>query len=167
MNPGVTRLAIIVALVVGGIAVLANGFPDGQTQAAPTRSSEPSPSEEPSPAESPAEEEIVGQQEGVLVQVLNGTYTPGLAADFQAQLEQQGGYVHAGDPGDAPDKPIADTVVYFRVDKSRAQNQADAKLLARTYLDDAPVERLPEAYESVTDDAADVIVVLGEDVASA
>jgi hypothetical protein len=169
VNPGVTRLAIVVALVVGGIAVLANGFSGGETQAAPPTTSEPSPSESPSPTESPGDGEIVARQEGVLVQVLNGTFRPGLAADFQTTLEEQGGYVHAGDPADAPEKPIVDTVVYFRPDDDARQNEADAELLSKTYLGDAPVERLPATYkpQSVTDPAADVIVVLGEDMAGA
>jgi hypothetical protein len=49
MNPGVSRLAIVIALVIGGVALLANGFSDGETVAAPRDSSSPSPSESPSP----------------------------------------------------------------------------------------------------------------------
>lgn len=162
MNPGVTRLVIVLALVVGGIGVLAAGFGD-ETEAAPSPSTEPSPSVSESPSPQPEDGEVVGEK-GALVQVFNGTFTPGLAADFQATLEQEG-YIHAGDPGDAPDKPIVDTIVYFRRDDTARQNEADAQLLSDTYLAGAPVERLPSTYEDVTDPAADVIVVLGEDMA--
>jgi hypothetical protein len=169
VNPGVTRLVIVLALVGGGIVVLTQGF-DAETAAAPstapgtTQSPSPSPSKTPEPDEG----EVVGQKDGVLVQVLNGTFSPGLAGDFQLTLEEEG-YLRGGEPADAPEKPIVDTVVYFRPDDSAAQNEADAKLLAKDYLEDAPVERLPAAYrdDTVTNPAADVIVVLGEDMASA
>lgn len=167
MNPGVTRLAIVLALVVGGIVVLTQGF--DETAAAPTTSPEPtspSPSDSPSPSPQDGDGgEIVGQKDGVLVQVLNGTFTPGLAGDFQLTLEQDD-YLRGGEPADAPEKPIVDTIVYFRNDDHAAQNEADAKLLAEDYLSvDVPVERLPREYQSedVTNPAADVIVVLGED----
>jgi hypothetical protein len=156
-----TRLAIVVALVVGGIAVLANGFSDGASEVAPSPDTEPTPPESPSPPKPP--DEIVPQQEGVLVQVLNGTFTAGLAADLQATLEQ-GGYLPADDAGDAPEKPILDTVVYFRPDDHADQNRADAGLLSEEYLAGAPVERLPADYREAVDPAADVIVVLGEDM---
>jgi len=119
-------------------------------------------SESPPPPEDT--ERISPQQEGVPVQVLNGTFTPGLAGDVQSTLENQGGYVQAGDPGDAPGKPIVDSVVYFMADDAAKQNQADAKLLADTYLGGAPVERLPADYNDVVSEAADVIVVLGVDM---
>jgi LytR cell envelope-related transcriptional attenuator len=162
VNPGVTRLVIVLALVAGGVGVLAKGF-SGSAAAddeGPDTTS-PSVSESPSPSQSP-EQDIVGRQEGVLVQVLNGTFTPGFAGDWEIRLEDDG-YLKAGDPADSPDKPIVDSVVYFRPDDSKEQNQADAQLLAETYLKDAPAERLPEAYKDIVDPAADVIVVLGED----
>ena len=166
MNPGVTRLAIVVALVVGGIAVLANGFSEDASGAEPPSPSvSPSASESPSPSTSP-EEKVSPAQEGVLVQVLNGTFTPGLAGDFQILLENEG-YLSAGDPGDAPDKPIVDSVVYFRGDQKAAQNRADAQLLSENYLDGATVQRLPAELKDQTNEAADVIVVLGEDAADA
>jgi hypothetical protein len=165
VNPGVTRLVIVLGLVVGGIVVLSQGFGE-QTVAAPTASPEPTVSETPSPTQPPPEEgEIVGQKEGVLVQVLNGTFTPGLAGDFQIFLVDEERYLQGGEPADWPDKPIVDTIVYFRPDDHAEQNEADAKLLAESYLPDGtPVERLPKDYqgEDVTDPAADVIVVLGE-----
>jgi hypothetical protein len=169
VNPGVTRLVIVLALVVSGVVVLVQGFGDETVAAPPTTSPDPSPTETQSPPPPPPDEgEIVGRKEGVLVQVLNGTFTPGLAADFQVTLEDER-YVPGGDPTDAPEKPIVDTVVYFRPDDSAEQNEADATLLAKDYLNDAPVERLPKAYadESVTSPAADVIVILGEDMAEA
>jgi len=165
VNPGISRLAIVIALVLGGVALLANGFSDGETVAAPQGSSSPSPSESPSPSRSPSQS-IVPNQDGVLVQVLNGTSKAGYAGDFQILLEQEG-YLRAGEPADAPDKPVVDSVVYYRKDDNRAQNQADAQLLSETYLGNVSVKPLPADLADLVSESADVVVVLGEDQAGA
>ena len=163
MNPGVARLAIVIALVIGGVAVLTNGFSDGASIANPTDSPSPSPSESPSPSRSP-QQSIVPNQEGVLVQVLNGTSQAGYAGDFQILLEEEG-YLRAGEPADAPDKPVLDSIVYFRPDDNRAQNRADAQLLSETYLGGVPVRPMPATLDDSVSESADVVVVLGEDQA--
>ncbi len=168
MNPGIARLAIVLALVIGGVAVLANGFSDDAAVAEPPDGSttSPTPSQSPTPSRSP-QASITPNQEGVLVQVLNGTSQPGYAADFQQMLVDVGGYLEAGEPGDAPDKPIIDSIVYFRDDKNSDQNRADAQLLSDEYLGTVPVEPLPAdlANSDAVDPATDVLVVLGEDQA--
>jgi hypothetical protein len=164
VNPGVARLAIVVALVVGGIAVLANGFSEGTVGPSPSPGPQTSRSPSPSPQPSP-DDEVVPREEGVLVQVLNGTNAPGFAATFQTTLQEEGGYLPAGEAADAPEKPILDTIVYFRKDQDAAQNEADAGLLSDTYLGGVAVEPLPADLREVVDPAADVIVVLGEDQA--
>jgi hypothetical protein len=165
MNPGVSRLAIVIALVIAGVALLANGFSDGETVAAPRDSSSPSLSESPSPSRSP-QQSIVPNKDGVLVQVLNGTSKAGYAGDFQILLEQEG-YLRAGEPADAPDKPVVDSVVYYRQDDNKAQNKADAGLLSETYLGGVPVKPLPATLDDLVSKSADVVVVLGEDQAGA
>jgi hypothetical protein len=160
VNLGVARLAIVAALVVVGVAVLAKGFSEGTPVPAPE-----SPSPSASPTTSPTDQpqpSVSPNQDGVLVQVLNGTNTAGAAGDFQILLEDEN-YLKAGEPGDAPDKPVLDSVVYFRADDNAAQNRADAQLLSDTYLDGAAVERLPADHEAIVSESADVIVVLGED----
>jgi hypothetical protein len=167
VNPGVARLAIVIALVIGGVAVLANGFSEPATGAAQGGSPTPSPTATSSPTRSP-QQQVVGNQEGVLVQVFNGTSAAGFAGTFQQTLEDQGGYLPAGDPGDAPNKPVVDSIVYFRRDANAAQtaqNRADAQLLSDTYLGGVPVEALPAPLKDLPDPSADVIVVLGEDQA--
>jgi hypothetical protein len=166
VNPGIARLAIVLALVIGGVAVLANGFTDEGAAAPPDEPTTTSPTQTPSPSRNP-QASIVPNQEGVLVQVLNGTSRAGYAATFQEMLVDVGGYLEAGDPGDAPDKPIVDSIVYFRADDNEKQNRADAGLLSETYLGDVPVQRLPAdlADSDLIDPAADVVVVLGEDQA--
>jgi hypothetical protein len=166
MNPGVSRLAIVIALVIGGVALLANGFSDGKTVASLGDSPTPSsPSGTPSPSRSP-QQTIVPNQDGVLVQVLNGTSKAGYAGDFQILLEQEG-YLRAGEPADAPDKPVVDSVVYYRLDDNKAQNKADAGLLSETYLGGVPVKPLPATLADLVSKSADVVVVLGEDQAGA
>ena len=76
MNPGIARLAIIIALIVGGVAVLANGFSEEGAAAPPDDSSTPSPTGTPSPTRTP-QASVVPQQDGVLIQVLNGTSAAG------------------------------------------------------------------------------------------
>jgi len=164
VNPGLARLAIVIALVIGGIAVLVNGFSEQESKAAQGDSPSPSASESPSPTPSP-KQSVVPNQEGVLVQVLNGTSQAGYAGDFQIMLEEQGGYLREGEPADAPDKPVIDSIVYFRRDADAAQNRADAGLLADTYLVGAPVEPLPADLRDVVNETANVVVVLGEDQA--
>jgi len=167
VNPGVSRLAIVIALVIGGVALLANGFSAGKTVAAPGDPQSPTPSESSSPSRSP-QPSIVPNKDGVLVQVLNGTSTAGYAGDFQILLEEEG-YLRAGEPADAPDKPVLDSIVYFRQDAKKAQNRADAQLLSDTYLGGVPVKPLPKdgPLADIVSESADIVVVLGEDQAGA
>jgi hypothetical protein len=82
-------------------------------------------------------------------------------------LENEGGYLRAGEPADAPDKPVVDSIVYFRPDGNKAQNRADARLLSEEYLGGVPVEQLPQDLADAVNESADVVVVLGEDQAGA
>jgi hypothetical protein len=168
VNPGIARLAIVIALVIGGVAVLANGFGDDGVAAQPEPEPSRSPTVSPTPSRSP-QASIVPNQKGVLVQVLNGTSRAGYAADFQEMLVDLGEYLPAGDAGDAPEKPIVDSIVYFRADDNTAQNRADAQFLSDEYLGGVPVQRLPAdlADSDAIEPAADVVVVLGEDQAGA
>lgn len=165
MNPGISRLAIVIALVIGGVALLANGFSEGTTVTAPGDSPSPTPSDSPSPSRSP-QASIVPNKDGVLVQVLNGTSKAGYAGDFQILLEEEG-YLRAGEPADAPDKPVLDSIVYFRQDDHKAQNRADAQLLSETYLGGVAVKPLPKDLADVVSESADIVVELGEDQAGA
>ena len=96
--------------------------------------------------------------------MLNGTSQAGYAGDFQILLEEEG-YLRAGEPADAPDKPVLDSIVYFRPDDNKAQNRADAQLLSETYLGGVPVGPMPATLADVVSESADVVVVLGEDQA--
>ena len=161
---------IIVALVVGGIAVLANGFgagtslpgpvaggtsptvvPSGSPSARPPRSPKPTPPP---------------QIQGVAIAVFNGTNTVGLAGQVEQTLEADG-YVKAQDPADAPSKPVAKTVVYFRGGSTAAQNRSDAKYVADHYLNHAVVKLLGSDQASSVAKTAQIVIILGVDYASA
>jgi hypothetical protein len=177
VNLGTWRIAIIVALVVVGVAVLANGFDDGDAAVAtPSVSISPSaspadgtgegdgggPAEEPEPTPPP-------NKTGVLVKVFNGTSTDGLAAEVQIELEDAG-QVAPEEPDNAPASPVAKTTVYYRGGPDADQNQADATFVARKYIQPVltkmpRVEELADDLDQEVGDTITVVVLLGEDYA--
>jgi hypothetical protein len=172
VNVGTARIVIIVLLVVGGIAILANGFggavsaagPGGGSSVSETESPSPSPDETTGPTtprETPSP-----QVDGVLFQVFNGTNETGLAGEVQQMMEGDG-YTAAADADNAPSPPVAKTVVYFRGGPSGAQNKSNATLVSDTYFDGARVARLDQDLADIVDDSADVVVIVGVDYADA
>ncbi len=164
MNLGTARIVIILALVAGGIAVLANGFGSAAVVTPPTGSGgdgSPSPSDA-SPSSSPTQppkETPSPQIEGVLIAVFNGTNEAGLAAEVQQLLEADG-YVAAQDPGDADSKPVPRTIIYFRGGANAPQNRSNARYIADTYFEGARVAVLdPELAVDIADEAQAIIIV--------
>ncbi len=170
MNLSTGRILIIVALIVAGLAVLANGFLDSDaTLAAPGVSTSPSASVAPStsqtssvaPTPTPAP-----QTEGVEIMALNGTDVAGAGAAAQSLLVAHG-YKAPQDAADVPGSAGVDkTIVYYRDDENAAQNKADATYIADTYFDGAPVKKLDPELQSVVPDSVSVVVVVGVDYAS-
>lgn len=171
VNLGTARIVIIAALFVGGIAVLANGFGNSTTvtpQGGGVGSGSPGGSDSSSPTTSPSKppkETPSPQIQGVLIAVLNGTFTAGLAGEVQQTLEADG-YVAAQDANDAQSKPVAKTVVYFRGGADAAQNRSDAHYLADTYLDGARVALLGSDQGSIAK-SAQLVIIVGVDYADA
>lgn len=168
MNIGTARIVIVLALVVGGIAVLANGFggaaavtPPGEGGPSSTSSSSPSgsPTQTTAPHETPSP-----QVQGVLIAVFNGTNETGLAGQVQQTLTADG-YVAAQDPADAPSKPVDKTIVYFRGGANASQNRSDAKYVADTYFGGAHVALLGADQASSIDKSAQVVIIVGVDYA--
>jgi hypothetical protein len=169
VNLGTARVVIIVALVVVGVAVLANGFTDvGATAGAPTGpSASVSGSASPSQSQSPqASSSPKPNQHGVLIMVLNGTASTGLAAQVQDVLVGKG-YVAPNDPGNSPVPGVEKTTVYYRTGTEEDQNHADAQYLAETYVDNAAVQRLGPVFDDIVPNTVTVVVVLGQDYADA
>jgi hypothetical protein len=176
VNLSPARLAVIVALVVAGIAVLLNGFGDdgavlaGDTSSAsPTQSVEPEPSGSATPSASEsAPPEVEPQVAGVMIQVLNGTSEVGLAAQVEELLVGKG-YVAALPAADAAQKPVETTTVYFRTGADADQAEVDAQNLADRFLKgvEADVKPLSAALDSSVAPKAELVVLLGTDYAEA
>jgi hypothetical protein len=174
VNLGTARIVIIVALVVAGVAVLANGFSSGAVltppggaggttapgaigpdSSSPTTSATKPPRVIPSPV-----------IQGVLIAVFNGTNSTGLAGQVQ-QLLMADGYVAAQDPADVNPKPVAKTVVYFRGGASALQNRSEAQHVSDTYFHGARVTLLSSSVASTIDPTAQVVIIVGVDYANA
>ena len=169
MNLSTGRVLIIVALVVAGLAVLANGFlDDGATVATPSGSAAPSSSTStppPSSGTSSPTATPAPQTKGVLIIALNGTDTTGAGAAAQDLLVSDG-YKEVQPATDAPVSGVKKTTVYYRDDENAAQNLADATYIADTYFDGAPVKKLDPSFSEVVPDSVTVAIVVGEDYAS-
>jgi hypothetical protein len=170
MNLSTGRIVVIVALIVLGLAVLANGFESGSTAATP--SSSPSVSETASPTGGGTETETPPpsptpepQTKGVLIMAMNGTDVTGAGAAAQTLLEDAG-YKAPELAADAPVQGVKKTTVYYRDDDNAAQNQSDATYIADTYFGGAPVKPLDEGIDAQVPATVTVVVVVGEDYAT-
>lgn len=171
VNLGSTRVVIIVALVVAGVAVLANGFGDEGAAAAPTVTGTPSPGSTSSPSgtASPSEsasETPAPQTKGVLIMVLNGTNVTGLATLAQDMLVTEG-YVAPDLAANALAPGVKITSVYYRPGDAEEQNKADAAYIAKTFFPGSEVGRLSPAYDGIVKPSVTVVVVVGDDYAKA
>lgn len=171
VNLGTARIVIILALAVGGIVVLANGFGSGAivtppTGAAGSDTASPSGSSPTSSPSQPPKETPSPQIEGVQIAVFNGTNETGLAAQVQQLLEADG-YVAAQDPADADSKPVPKTIIYFRAGADAPQNRSNARYIADTYFDGARVAVLDPELAAGIADSAQAIIIVGVDYAGA
>ncbi len=170
MNLGTARIVVIVALVVAGAVVLANGFPDdGEAATTPAPSSSVSPTSSPStsssPTEQPTETPSPQAPKDVTFMALNGTETTGAGAAAQ-ELMTQGGYVAVPEsPDDAPSKGVETTTVYYRGGQDAEQNKSDATSIADAYFQGADIKKLDTSLQEVVPDTANIVVVIGQDYA--
>lgn len=175
MNSGTWRIVIIVALVVSGVAVLANGFVDqgaavaqtASVPAAPTATGTEGPTQTDTPTDEPtAAETPEPETRGVLIKVFNGTDATGLAGEVQVLLEGDG-YVAPEDAADAPIKGVKRTIVYYRAGDNEEQGRANAQYVSKTYFNNkARVEVLSAAYEDEVTNPVQLAIVVGEDYAA-
>lgn len=167
MNLSTGRVLVIVALIVVGLAVLANGFSDsGTTGAALT----PTPSggghttsTTPPPTSAPPSPTPAPQTKGVLFMAMNGTDVPGAGAAAQTKLSNAG-YTVATPAIDAPTSGIKKTIVYYRNDDNAPQNLSNANYVAQHYFKHAEVKPLDPTMQGVPKSAT-LVVVVGEDYA--
>ncbi len=170
MSTGTTRIAIVAALVISGIAVLVSGFakgggavalPNGGTIPTPSLSSGPTHSKSPTPTSTlspspPAEVKVV-----VYNAAFDQPNSIGIAATVSMKL-QNAGYVPAATPSNGP-TAIPKTIVYYSTRGDSAQHQADAQYIADHYLHGAKVQQLGTQYANVVPASADVLIFLGAD----
>jgi len=167
VNLSTGRVLVIVALIVVGLAILANGFSDsGTTGAALT----PTPSggghttsTTPPPTSAPPSPTPAPQTKGVLFMAMNGTDVPGAGAAAQTKLSNAG-YTVATPAIDAPTSGIKKTIVYYRNDDNAPQNLSNANYVAQHYFKHADVKPLDPSMQGVPKSAT-LVVVVGEDYA--
>jgi hypothetical protein len=167
------RFALIVALVVGGVVVINQAFPEGAPSAdsgtgVPTGGAGPGTTsgptaptgatgdtgEEPANVPSPT---ITGTRIGVF----NGTGVSGLASDVTTELESEG-YIAGQEPADAP-APVSVTTLYYRTNVDRV----GAEYLANEFfkrLDGVKVAKLQRGSD--VDPNVQVAIFLGNDYAA-
>jgi LytR cell envelope-related transcriptional attenuator len=167
VNLSTGRVLIIVALIVGGLAILANGFADSGTTAATTPTSSPSTGPSPTDTRSPPPTTSSPtptpqpNKTGVKFMALNGTDVVGAAGAAQTLLSADG-YVVAQEAADAPSQGVTKTTIYYRPDHN-GQNQSDANYVSDEYFKGSVVKKLdPDIQGAVPDDAAIVVVVGGD-----
>jgi hypothetical protein len=169
MGASTLRFALIVALVVGGIVLINEAFPE----ASPGTSASPgngigTPDDSPSPSPTPGGDDDEPSTptpsptvEGTRIAVFNGAGVTGLAADTLAQLIEEYGYEQGQEPADAP-APVSVTQVFWR---SRP-DEIEAEFLANEFfrrLDNVVVARLDQSAD--VDPQVQVAVYLGTDYA--
>lgn len=173
MNFGSARILVIVALIVAGVVILTDGFGHGVSTVGATGGTSASPSPtggaSPTSAVSPTQAALPTPQvpKDVKVAVFNGTSSPGLAAQGQQALTDDG-YVAPQDPANSPVQGgAAKTIVYYRGGPDADQNKSDAKAIADTYFSGAQVKLLGPDFQTAIADSVQVLIVLGEDYAAA
>lgn len=167
MNLGTGRIVVIVALVVGGIAVLVNGF-SGSTAAAPSGGSTVPTSSSPTPSQSSSPTPVATpspQVDGVRIAVFNGTTAAGLGAQAQATLTNAG-YVAPTDAQNAPTTGIAITTVYYRGGAAAEQNKSNAAYMVKKFFKGGKIALLGNEFDTLIQHDVQLVVVLGEDYAA-
>jgi hypothetical protein len=168
VNTGTARIVIIVALLVTGGLLLANGFADADVVAggATGDTSSPTPTETASPTgtqtqQPPAPTPDPAAPKDTVIAVFNGTSSPGLAGTVTEDLTGAG-YKAGQVPADAL-QSIDKTVVYYVGGADADQNKSNATELAKNYFPDAKVKELDPEYaaDGTVDKSVQVVVVVG------
>ena len=162
------RLLITAALVLGGVTLINQAFPEspGGSSGGDGGGSSPSvsvpPDESPSPSSSPSESQSpIPSLSGVRIIVLNGTSVSQLAATASDALVERFGVV-AATPGNTASR-VNQTEVYYRT----ADLEDEAQYLVLQYFKElnVRVQELPPNTPGVPANV-DIAVYLGTDFAS-
>jgi hypothetical protein len=172
VNLGIGRIVVIVALVVAGVALLANGFSTtaAQPAASPSVSHHPHHSVSPTPSTSvsPSPTNLPSPQApaDITFAVFNGTSAAGLAGKADSTLTAAG-YVSGQAPANSPVTPISTTTIYFRGGANADQNQSDAQRVADTLYKNSKIALLGPDFSTSVSSSVQVVAVLGQDYAAA
>jgi hypothetical protein len=162
------RFAIIVALVVGGVVVINQAFPDtssGGTGALPDGGA-PTVTESPSPSPEVTEEprnEPSPTIAGTIIVVMNASGVEGLAGDTTELLVDEFGY-EGLEPGTAP--TLSDTTtIYYRTRRDKVEADfLENDRFFRKISDTIRVAKLP-AGEDIPEEAQ-LAIYIGTDYAA-
>jgi LytR cell envelope-related transcriptional attenuator len=166
MGASTLRFALIVALVVGGIVLINQAFPEASpgtsgrpddgvgTPESPSPTPTPDGDDEQRPTPSPT-------VQGTVIAVFNGAGVSELASNTQDELVERFGFVAGQEAADAP-APVSVTTLYWRArpDEIEAENIAN-EFFRR--LDDVVIARLDRAAD--VDQSVQVAIYLGTDYA--
>jgi hypothetical protein len=168
------RFALIVALVVGGVVVINQAFPESASSGdggagVPTGGAGPGTTTGPTATTTGATGETGGEPAnvasptitGTRVGVFNGAGVTGLAADVMTELGSEG-YVAGQEPTDAP-APVSVTTLYYRTNSDKVE----AEYLANEFfkrLDGVNVAKLQRGSD--VDPNVQVAIFLGNDYAA-
>jgi hypothetical protein len=164
------RFAIIVALVVGGVVVINQAFPEStggaDTGALPddggievTESPSPSPSETEPPEDTGTPSPVVT---GVVIVVLNAAGVDGLAGDTTTTLVEEYGY-EAMEPGTAPSLQ-SNTTIYYAKRKDKIEAEYLANDFFRRIEETVRVAPLPDDQD--LDESVQLAIYIGTDYAA-
>jgi hypothetical protein len=175
VNLGTGRIVIILALVVAGVLVLANGFGDASTVTSGSPTSAPSGTDTSTPgptgsASGGPTQTPAPNTTGVTFMALNGTSVTGAGAAVQILLEADG-YLSPVDAADSPVQGVTTTTIYYRPGPDAAQNQSDATYVNQQYFGGkGQVVKLDQnsqsLYADVVPKSASVVIVVGSDAAA-
>ena len=170
MGASTLRFALIVALVVGGIVLINQAFPE----ASPGTSTPPvngvGATDTPTPTPSPdgagngdgeAEPTPSPTVQGTVIAVFNGAGVSELASNTQDELIERYGFEAGQEPADAP-APVSVTTLYWR---ARA-DEIEAEHIANDFfgrLDSVVIARLDQSAD--VDPSVQVAIYLGTDYA--
>jgi len=165
------RFAIVLALVVVGVVVINQAFPEtsggGGTipdgGGLPSATGSPSPSASPSPSPSPSTQVPAGPTEGTVIAVFNGTGVAGLAGDVQNRLIDKYGYVEGQPPGNAP-STVAVTTIWYA--KNADKVEADFLAQKDRYFKQLDVQVAKFDQSTQVDSSVQLIIYVGTDYAA-
>lgn len=168
MGTSAVRFAIIVVLVVGGVMLIDQAFPEGSADSLPRTSGSPSLSGSPSPTgtqqqQPPDGDKTTEPATKVVVGIYNGTSVTGLAGTTATQLSKKPGYrIPDAAVGDTPSKPVNETTIYYRTDEDEASAEAlVTDFFAKRGLTDVKIERMQPDFDVPA--SLDLAIYLGTD----